>query len=116
MGGALAADLVAAGHRVVAHDAAGIERNRDGATWAPSIPEVARQSGVVVLSLPDGSVSEKVALDILSADECATRQVIDTSTVGVSAARKIAALLGDAGIAYVDAPVSGGVAGARART
>jgi 3-hydroxyisobutyrate dehydrogenase len=116
MGGALAANLVAAGHRVVAHDAAGIERNPDGATWAPSIPEVARQSGVVVLSLPDGSVSEKVALDILSADECATRQVIDTSTVGVSAARKIAALLGDAGIAYVDAPVSGGVAGARART
>src|SRR5262249_53048721 len=42
--------------------------------------------------------------------------VVDTSTVGVRAARDVAALLAHEGIAYVDAPVSGGVAGARART
>ena len=42
--------------------------------------------------------------------------VVDTSTIGIAAARSSAALLAGAGIGYVDAPVSGGVAGARART
>ena len=42
--------------------------------------------------------------------------VVDTSTIGVSAAQTIDGLLADAGVGYVDAPVSGGVAGARART
>ena len=116
MGGALAANLVGAGHDVVAYDAAGADRNPDGATWATSVSDVARQSDIVVLSLPDGSVSEKVATEILAVDDRSTTHVIDTSTVGVAAARRIAALLGDAGVAYIDAPVSGGVAGARART
>ena len=42
--------------------------------------------------------------------------VVDTSTIGLAAAQGIDDLLSAAGIAYVDAPVSGGVAGARART
>ena len=42
--------------------------------------------------------------------------MVDTSTVGVAAAQAIDGLLTEAGVAYVDAPVSGGVAGARART
>jgi 3-hydroxyisobutyrate dehydrogenase len=116
MGSALAANLVAAGHSVVAYDAAGADRNPDGATWADCVQDVARQSGFVVLSLPDGVVSEKVATEIAEAGERATTHVLDTSTVGVAAARRIAGLLADAGIAYIDAPVSGGVAGARART
>jgi 3-hydroxyisobutyrate dehydrogenase len=116
MGGALAVNLVAAGLDVVAFDAAGADRNPDGATWATSVADVARQSAIVVLSLPDGSISEKVATEILAAGERATTHIVDTSTVGVAAARRIAALLGDAGVAYIDAPVSGGVAGARART
>jgi 3-hydroxyisobutyrate dehydrogenase-like beta-hydroxyacid dehydrogenase len=41
---------------------------------------------------------------------------VDTSTVGLEAAEAIAAYLAANGIAYVDAPVSGGIAGARART
>jgi 3-hydroxyisobutyrate dehydrogenase len=42
--------------------------------------------------------------------------VVDTSTVGVPSARFLDTLLADGGMGYVDAPVSGGVAGARART
>jgi len=42
--------------------------------------------------------------------------VVDTSTVGVAASREIAGRCAHDGVAYVDAPVSGGVAGARART
>jgi 3-hydroxyisobutyrate dehydrogenase len=50
-----------------------------------------------------------------TADRLATH-VVDTSTVGVQAARSIDALMSEAGVTYVDAPVSGGVAGARARS
>jgi 3-hydroxyisobutyrate dehydrogenase-like beta-hydroxyacid dehydrogenase len=42
--------------------------------------------------------------------------VVDTSTIGVDAAVSLDVLLKAAGIAYIDAPVSGGMAGARART
>lgn len=116
MGGALAANLVAAGHSVVAHDAAGPERNVDGAAFVADVASVARQADIVVFSLPDGNVSELVARELAAADPRRVTHVIDTSTIGLHAARVVEALLADAGLGYVDAPVSGGVAGARART
>jgi 3-hydroxyisobutyrate dehydrogenase-like beta-hydroxyacid dehydrogenase len=70
----------------------------------------------VVFSLPDGGVSRSVAREILAAPGRRVSHVVDTSTIGIDAAETIAALLAEAGIAYLDAPVSGGVAGARART
>ncbi len=116
MGSALASNLVKAGLGVVAHDAAGPARCPEGATWAAGVDEVADQAGPVVLSLPDGKASEQVARGIAAVAGRRTTHVIDTSTIGVRAAESVAALLRGAGIAYVDAPVSGGVAGARART
>ena len=117
MGGALAANLVASGHDVVAHDAAGPARPApQEATVFPDVAAVARRAEVVVLSLPDGSASEQVAHAIAATGDRRTTHVVDTSTVGLAAARRVAALLAGSGIAYVDAPVSGGVAGARART
>ncbi|HEY8527606.1 MAG TPA: NAD(P)-dependent oxidoreductase [Acidimicrobiales bacterium] len=118
MGSVLAGNLVAAGHAVVAHDAHAPERTPAGATHVPAVAEVARRAAVVVLSLPDGAASEQVARQVVAvpAAERRTTHVVDTSTVGVEAARAIAALLDEHGVAYVDAPVSGGVAGARART
>ena len=62
--------------------------------FVDTLAEVAQQAEVVVLSLPDGTVSEQVARGILAADDRRTTHVIDTSTVGVAAARTIAALLG----------------------
>ena len=38
--------------------------------------------------------------------------MVDTSTIGVTAARQISARLREAALEYVDAPVSGGIAGA----
>jgi 3-hydroxyisobutyrate dehydrogenase-like beta-hydroxyacid dehydrogenase len=116
MGAALASNLVAAGHEVVAHDLLGPARAPEGATYADDVAQVARRAEVVVLSLPDGSASEQVATAIVAAGERRTTHVVDTSTVGLAASRRVAARLADAGIAYVDAPVSGGVDGARART
>lgn len=117
MGGALAANLVAtAGIRVVAYDAAGPDRLPPGATGAADAAEVARAADVVVLSLPDGRASEQVARSVATAPDTSVTHVVDTSTIGPQAACSVEALLAEAGIAYVDAPVSGGVAGARART
>jgi 3-hydroxyisobutyrate dehydrogenase-like beta-hydroxyacid dehydrogenase len=116
MGAALASNLVGAGHDVVAHDALGPARAPAGSTHVTSCAEVARQAEVVVLSLPDGDASEQVAREIGDAAGRVTTHVVDTSTVGVDAARRIAKLLHERGLAYVDAPVSGGPAGARART
>jgi 3-hydroxyisobutyrate dehydrogenase len=61
-------------------------------------------------------VSEQVAEGLAATTGRRVAHVVDTSTVGVTAARSIDALLAPAGVGYVDAPVSGGVAGARART
>ncbi|KKD07838.1 NAD(P)-dependent oxidoreductase [Streptomyces sp. WM6386] len=116
MGGVLAANLVATGHEVVAHDTLGPQRAPEGAVYAPDVAEVARSTDVLVLSLPDGTACEQVARELLAAEGRRVRHVVDTSTVGVSAARAVAELLAGEKVGYVDAPVSGGVAGARART
>jgi 3-hydroxyisobutyrate dehydrogenase len=117
MGAPMAANLVAAGLEVVAFDAAGTaDRAPSGATAAGSIAEVAASAGVVLLSLPDGAASGAVLDGLLAADPSALRHVVDTSTIGPEAARANAERAAAAGVGYVDAPVSGGVAGARART
>ncbi|HEU5032008.1 MAG TPA: NAD(P)-dependent oxidoreductase [Spirillospora sp.] len=116
MGAALAANLVGAGLAVVAHDAAGPERCPPGAAHVGDAAQVAEKTDVVVFSLPDGTASEQVAREIAGTPGRRAAHVVDTSTIGVSAARAVAALLAGSGIGYVDAPVSGGVAGARART
>jgi 3-hydroxyisobutyrate dehydrogenase len=53
--------------------------------------------------------------EIVAARSPNVQAVIDLSTIGVTAARKAANVLASANIGYLDAPVSGGVAGARAR-
>ena len=116
MGRVLCANLVAAGHRVVAYDVAGPDRVPAGAGAGADVADVARQADVVVCSLPDGAASESVAGEIVATADRRVTHVIDTSTMGVPAAQSLAARLTEAGVVLVDAPVSGGVAGARART
>jgi 3-hydroxyisobutyrate dehydrogenase-like beta-hydroxyacid dehydrogenase len=116
MGSALAGNLVATGHDIVTYDAAGSARNPDGATFLTGVAEVGSRADVVVFSLPDGTASELVARALVSASERRVAHVVDTSTIGVAAARVVDGVLAAEGIGYVDSPVSGGVAGARART
>lgn len=116
MGGALAENLVKAGHTVVAHDAVGADRNVAGATWADDVATVARQTDFIVFSLPDGRISELVARQVVAAEGRRVAGIVDTSTIGPAAASAIDGLLAEVGVDYIDAPVSGGVAGARART
>jgi 3-hydroxyisobutyrate dehydrogenase len=117
MGAPMAANIVAGGFEVIAYDAAGTdERLPSGAAAAASLADVVRQADTVLLSVPDGSVSLAIVDEIAGLDDRRCSVVIDLSTVGPIAAREAAERLAAVGITYTDGPVSGGVAGARART
>lgn len=116
MGSALASNLVRSGYEVLGHDVLGPDRTPEGVTFLPDLAEVARRTELVVLSLPNGTACEQVAREIIAVADRGITHVVDTSTIGLRAAETVAALLAEGGVALVDAPVSGGVAGARART
>ncbi len=114
MGAPMAGRLAAAGYRVRGYDSAGSEaRAAAGVSPVPTLEAVAAEAQVVFLSLPDGRASLAVCSALAGAAERRVDVVVDLSTVGIAAARACAALLQEAGARYVDAPVSGGVAGAR---
>ena len=114
MGSLLARRFVDAGYALIGFDQAGTaERLPPGARAAASTAEVAAESDVVFLSLPDGAASIAVARQLAAAAPRRATTVVDLSTIGIASARECAAILGGAGIGYVDAPVSGGPAGAR---
>lgn len=85
-----------------------------GVTRATGVEELARSCRVVCLSLPSAEVVEAVALGPrgLAASLSPGSLVIDLSTGLPSVSRKIASELAQRQIAYLDAPVSGGEAGA----
>lgn len=114
MGGPMARRLVAAGYEVVGFDVAGTAgRLPDGAVAATSVADLAARSETILLSVPDGAASLDVCRQIVVASDRRVRTVVDLSTIGITTARECAALLAGIGVTYVDAPVSGGVAGAR---
>lgn len=112
MGHRMTRHLVAAGYPLVVADAVSTERAPPEAVRAKSNAEVAAKADIIILSLPDGNVSQAVAREIAGAPDRKVKTVVDTSTIGIKAAEAAAAILGTAGIAFVDAPVSGGTAGA----
>ena len=121
MGGPMAANLAKAGHAVTAFDisAQAQERAREtGAATAGTVAETAAGREVVITMLPAGAeVSEVYRGDggVLSAAAPGTL-LIDCSTIDVDTARAVAATAADGGWPLLDAPVSGGVAGAAAGT
>jgi len=116
MGSRMSRHLADAGHVLVVADAANTEKAPTGSKVAKSNAEVAAAADTIILSLPDGHVSQAVAREIASASPRKVKLVIDTSTIGPKAAEAVAGILGDAGIAFVDAPVSGGTSGAEKAT
>ncbi len=116
MGSRMTTRLLNAGHKVCVFD-------RDetavaalvalGATRAASAAEVASVARTVFLSLPNPEIVQAVVLGKDGLIEGKTvKHVVDFSTIGPRTAGILAKALGGREIAYVDAPVSGGVAGA----
>jgi 3-hydroxyisobutyrate dehydrogenase-like beta-hydroxyacid dehydrogenase len=117
MGSRIAARLLAAGWPLSVFDPdeqAVTAALALGAERCASPAEVAARAEIVLLSLPTPEVVREV-VGGLSAG-AAARVCVDLSTTGPAASREIAGALGAAGIALLDAPVSGGVAGAEAGT
>ncbi|MEZ5666060.1 MAG: NAD(P)-dependent oxidoreductase [Alphaproteobacteria bacterium] len=120
MGAPLARRLLNAGHSVTVFDTNPVAVEALAAAGADSAASPAALAGiceVVLVSLPTPEIVEAVALgaDGLSAGG-SVRIVVDLSTTGSRVAKAVAAGLTAAGIAAVDCPVSGGVAGAEKGT
>ncbi len=120
MGGPMAANLVKAGHAVVGYDlsAASMAAAREaGVATEPSAVAAVRDADadVVITMLPAGRHVRTVWSELLPvAKEGAL--FIDCSTVDVESARAVHAMAEQAGLAALDAPVSGGTGGAKAGT
>lgn len=120
MGGPMSSRLIDAGHALVVHDANEAAMKpllARGARPAASPADVASRAPVVLLSLPTPAVVQEVALGEKGlVHGTAVKTVIDLSTTGPAVAAAAAKGLGERKIAWVDAPVSGGVAGAKGGT
>jgi hypothetical protein len=120
MGGPITTRLQEAGFPLVVYDArpeALAPLVGRGARRARSPLDVASQTETVLMSLPSPENVEAVALEengLSSGSK--VKRVVDLSTIGPRMAEKVGAALARRNIAFIDAPVSGGVAGARAGT
>jgi 3-hydroxyisobutyrate dehydrogenase len=105
------------GMDVIVYDKAGTaERAPEGAKLANSLGDVLSSADTVFMSVPDGPISVALATEIASYDGRRASVVVDLSTIGPDAAREAEGILKAAGVTYIDAPVSGGQAGAAAGT
>jgi 3-hydroxyisobutyrate dehydrogenase-like beta-hydroxyacid dehydrogenase len=88
-----------------------------GVRTAGSAAEIGDCADVVLVSLPDPQAVTEVAVGRNGlARGHRVKTYVDLSTTGPIVARKVAAALAERGIASLDAPVSGGVNGARGGT
>jgi 3-hydroxyisobutyrate dehydrogenase len=111
MGGALAERLAAAGVEVRLYDVATAPRERFHVS-ARSLAEAASGCQLVLLCLPDAEAVEGAVADLLRADRL-PNLVVDLTSSVPDATRRLGVLLFERGIGLIDAPLSGGVAGAR---
>jgi 3-hydroxyisobutyrate dehydrogenase len=118
MGIGMALNLLRAGQALVAYDlhkANQQELTAAGALWMDSVAEIGRASDVVFTSLPGPKEVKDVGLGHggLIASMRPGSTWFDLSTNSTSMVREISRQFADMGIAMLDAPVSGGPAGAR---
>ncbi|MES0808193.1 3-hydroxyisobutyrate dehydrogenase [Roseibium sp. SCPC15] len=121
MGGPMAINLVKAGHKVLGFDlsdAAVAAHIEAGGEKASSVAELAAAADVIVTMLPAGKHVRQIYQGeggILENAKPGTL-FIDSSTIDVDSARVVSAAAAEQGMQMVDAPVSGGVAGAAGGT
>jgi 3-hydroxyisobutyrate dehydrogenase len=124
IGAPMAAHVVRAGHSLTiwnrtAARATGSTAAAAGARVAPSAADAVRDADIVITCLPE---SADVA-DLLAADDHALTGalrpgmlLVDCTSGDPDTSRRIAGDLAALGVGFIDAPVSGGVAGADAGT
>ncbi|MPZ59260.1 MAG: 3-hydroxyisobutyrate dehydrogenase [Rhizobiales bacterium] len=121
MGLPMAQNLLKAGHHVEGFDVFGsaVEKLRAaGGEVAASVKVAASRADAVITMLPSGKEVREVYLDgtgVLASAQPGTL-LVDSSTIDVATARDVAEAAAGRGLSVLDAPVSGGVGGARAGT
>jgi 2-hydroxy-3-oxopropionate reductase len=118
MGGPMAAHLVAAGHKVSGFDVSADAVARlvaAGGQGAASVAEATEGADVVITMLPNHPHVEDVVLGAAGVLEVAKpgTLLIDMSTIRPETSLEVAKAGRDKGIRVLDAPVSGGEAGAK---
>jgi 3-hydroxyisobutyrate dehydrogenase-like beta-hydroxyacid dehydrogenase len=121
MGGPMASRLLDAGQQLCIYDVSADATKpfaARGATIVGSPAEVASQAEIVLVSLPTPDIVRTVALGgnggVINGTK--VRLMIDLSTTGPGVATEVAGQLAERHIGWVDAPVSGGMTGAKAGT
>ena len=113
MGRGMAANLARAGYEVAGYDLAAV--TVEGVKPVAGLEAAVRGAAAVVTMLPDGEALRAVADDVLGRLGPGAL-FIDCSTVDIESARTMHEAARKQGILCVDAPVSGGSAGAAAGT
>ncbi|MEV8041054.1 3-hydroxyisobutyrate dehydrogenase [Arthrobacter sp. NPDC080082] len=121
MGGFMSVNLAKAGHEVRGFDLnpdAVAAAEAGGVTPAGSIAEAVKGADVVFTMLPKGEHARAVYLgeDGVLAHADATTLLVDSSTIDIASAQALHDAAAEAGFRFVDAPVSGGISGAKAAT
>ncbi|EMP57325.1 3-hydroxyisobutyrate dehydrogenase [Marinobacter santoriniensis NKSG1] len=121
MGGPMASNLIKAGHEVTVFDLskAAVEALvAEGAKTSDTAHSAADGAECVITMLPAGQHVEAVYLgdDGLLARLPADTLIIDSSTIAPETARGVAEAAKEKNLPFIDAPVSGGVGGAKAGT
>jgi 3-hydroxyisobutyrate dehydrogenase len=118
MGRPMAARLVQAGFRVLGYDVNAVAAEAAataGLTITDGLDDLAMSCPIVILMLPSSDVVDPVAMALARTEKSRRcRLIVDMSSSEPLRTRELARALLDAGIDLVDAPVSGGVAGAEA--
>jgi 3-hydroxyisobutyrate dehydrogenase len=118
MGAPMAANLVKAGEHVLGFDTVAASREtsgRDGIQIVGNARDTVEGADIVITMLPAGEHVLSVWNDVIPRARQGTL-FIDCSTIDVASARKAHKLAAERGLATLDAPVSGGVGGAKAAT
>ncbi|MFE4061824.1 NAD(P)-dependent oxidoreductase, partial [Streptomyces sp. NPDC059096] len=117
MGGPMAANLVKAGHTVTGHNRGSAPVDRliaAGGRGAGTVAEAVRDAEVVITMVPADAQVEEVVLgeDGVLRHAAPGTLLIDMSSITPGTALKVAAAAREKGVRTLDAPVSGGEAGA----
>ena len=117
MGRPMVRNLMKAGYSLTVYDVVGSameEMVTDGAKPASSSAEVAASAPTVITMVPDSADSEAAILGDNGVLEGTSEGsvVIDMSSIAPASSQKIAAACEAKGVAFLDAPVSGGEPGA----
>ena len=117
MGAPMAARIATAGHGVVGYDISEERRQQGnpGTAFVDSPAAVASDADVVITSLPGPEEVQDViyGADGLLSSMKPAAVLVETSTISPQQSRTLAKDLSARNVAYLDAPISGGVQGAR---